>query len=110
MTGVQTCALPISVMKYDESGKTKAELKKMNQVHGGDQRRVSAAHVMLAAGFKRGQTWGKVKLNDQNLLKIEALPGASAQDIFDVVRLIQTEVKKKLDINLEPEARILGVF
>ena len=99
-----------TVMKYDESGKTKAELKKMNQVHGGDQRRVSAAHVMLAAGFKRGQTWGKVKLNEQNLLKIEALPGASAQDIFGVVRLIQTEVKKKLDINLEPEARILGAF
>lgn len=98
------------VMNYDESGKTPAEIKNMNQVHGGDERRVSAAHVMLAAGFKRGQQWGSVKLNDANLLKIEALPNATAQDVYDVAMHIQTECYNKLGIKLEPEARILGNF
>jgi UDP-N-acetylmuramate dehydrogenase len=98
------------VMSYDESGKALADLKKMNQVHGGDEQRVSAAHVMLAAGFKRGQVWGHVKLNDKNLLKIEALKGATAQEILDVSRHIQDVCKQKLGVELQSEARILGEF
>ena len=82
----------------------------MNQVHGGDEQRVSAAHVMLASGFSRGQQWGNVKLNDQNLLKIEALNGATAQEIYDVALHVQTTCKEKLGISLETEARILGDF
>ncbi len=98
------------VSNFDESGKTLTEIKSMNTVHGGVATRVSAAHVMLAAGFKRGQQWGNVKLNDQNLLKIEALPGATAQDVYDVVKTIQQTVQEKLGVTLEPEARILGEF
>lgn len=98
------------VMEYDESGKTKQEIQNMNKVHGGTTNRVSAAHVMLASGFNRGQTWGNVKLNDQNLLKIEALPGATAQEIYDVVVEIQQTCKNKLGILLEPEAQLLGDF
>lgn len=98
------------VMNFDESGKTPEEIKKMNHVHGGNEKRVSAAHVMLATGFKRGQQWNKVKLNDQNLLKIEALPGATAQEVYSVALEIKTTCQKKLGITLEPEARILGHF
>lgn len=98
------------LVAFEEHGKTAEEIKKMNQVHGGDAQRVSAAHVMLAAGFSRGQTWGNVKLNDHNLLKIEALPGATAQDIYDVAMNIQQTCEQKLGIHLEPEARILGEF
>lgn len=98
------------IIQNDETGKSKEAIKKMNKVHGGVETRVSAAHVMLAAGFSRGQTWGKVKLNDQNLLKIEALPGATAQEIFDVAMHIQSVCEQKLTIRLEPEARILGSF
>ncbi len=98
------------ILSQDESGKTVEQLKKMNQVHGGNEQRVSAAHVMLAAGFKRGQQWNNVKLNEQNLLKIEALDGASAQDIYDVAMHIQQTCLEKIGIVLEPEARILGEF
>ncbi len=98
------------VIRFDESGKTKKEIEKMNTVHGGDIQRVSAAHVMLAAGFKRGQTWGNVKLNDKNLLKIEALSGATSQEIYNVMKLIQETCYAKLAIQLEPEARIIGDF
>lgn len=100
------------IIAFDESGKTAAQIKLMNKVHGGDEQRVSAAHVMLAAGFKRGQTFaeGRVKLNEKNLLKIEALKGATAQDIYDTMRTIQVSVEKQLSVKLEPEARILGEF
>lgn len=99
-----------AIIAYDESGKTADQIKTMNRVHGGDAKRVSAAHVMLASGFHRGQVWGNVKLNDKNLLKIEALPGATAQEIYDVATLIQKTCLEKLGVNLEPEARILGSF
>ncbi len=99
-----------AIMAYDETGKTAEQIKTMNLVHGGDTKRVSAAHVMLASGFHRGQQWGNVKLNDKNLLKIEALPGAIAQEIYNVAMLIQKTCLEKLGVSLEPEARILGKF
>ena len=98
------------IIQFDETGKTAEQIKNMNSVHGGSEQRVSAAHVMLAAGFRRGQSWGNVKLNDSNLLKIEALDGATAQDIFNVVQTIVDTVRDKLGITLVAEARILGDF
>ena len=98
------------IISYDESGKTKEQIMKMNQVHGGDSMRVSAAHVMLAAGFKRNQQWDNVKLNEKNLLKIEALPGATASDVYRIVVLIQETCRDKLGVELVPEARLLGSF
>ena len=98
------------LMKFEEFGQTTADIRAMNKAHGGDETRVSAAHVLLAAGFYRGQDWGTVKLNDYNLLKIEALPGASAQAIYDISKIITDTCSKRLKINLEPEARILGNF
>lgn len=98
------------IMNFDESGKSPDQIKLMNQVHGGNEKRISAALVMLAAGFSRGQRWGNVKLNDQNLLKIEALPGATAQEVYNVALLISTTCQQKLGVMLEPEARILGSF
>jgi UDP-N-acetylmuramate dehydrogenase len=96
------------IMQFDESGKTMEQIKLMNKVHGGDTKRVSAAHVLLASGFNRGQTWGNVKLNDQNLLKIEALEGATAQDIYKVAKHMQDTVFDTFGITLEPEVELLG--
>jgi UDP-N-acetylmuramate dehydrogenase len=98
------------LITFEEAGKTSDQIKRMNQVHGGDTTRVSAAHVLLAAGFRRGQSWGKVKLNDQNLLKIETLEDATAQQVHAVVIEIQQTVSEKLGILLEPEVRFLGDF
>lgn len=98
------------LMSHDESGRSLELLKKMNQVHGGDEKRVSAAHVLLAAGFSRGQAWGAVRLHPKNLLKIENTGGASAQEIYDVVQQILTTVREKLDIELTPEVRFIGEF
>lgn len=98
------------IMAHDETGKSLELLKKMNTVHGGDMSRVSAAHVLLAAGFRRGQTWGDVRLHPQHVLKLENVGNASAQDIFSVSNEIVATVREKLDVTLEPEIRFLGTF
>lgn len=98
------------IMSFDETGKSLALLEKMNRVHGGDASRVSAAHVLLAAGFERGQSWGEVRLHPQHVLKIENAGHAKAHDIYDVAGEIISTVKQKLNVDLEPEVRFLGEF
>jgi UDP-N-acetylmuramate dehydrogenase len=66
--------------------------------------------VLLAAGFKRGQSWGKVRLHPDHILKIENTGGASAQDIYNVVQEVVATVRQKLSIELEPEVRFIGYF
>ncbi len=93
---------------YDETGKTLERIENQSKVHGGDSHRASAAHVLLAAGFTRGQTWGNVRLHPKHVLKIETLSGATATEVYHVVGEIITTVKDKLDIKLEAEVKFLG--
>jgi len=98
------------LMAMDETGRSLELLKKMNRVHGGAQTRVSAAHVLLAAGFRRGQTWGKVRLHPDHILKLENTGGATAQNIYNVAMEIVRTVQEKLGVELKPEVRFLGEF
>jgi UDP-N-acetylmuramate dehydrogenase len=98
------------IIRFDETGKSADLIKQMNTVHGGDSLRVSAAHVLLAAGFTRGQTWGDVRLHPQHVLKIENVGNASAQDIYNVAQEIIRTTQEKLGITLVPEVRFLGEF
>lgn len=99
-----------AIVSHDETGISRERLLRQNAIHGGDKARVSAAHVLLAAGFHRGQTWGPVRLHPDHILKIENTGGATASEIYDVVREILITVKDKLGIELEPEVRMLGEF
>jgi len=99
-----------TIISHDETGISKDKLLRQNAIHGGDMTRVSAAHVLLAAGFKRGQTWGPVRLHPDHILKIENTGDATASEIYDVVQEILSTVKGKLGIMLEPEVRMLGEF
>jgi UDP-N-acetylmuramate dehydrogenase len=98
------------IISFDETGKSADLIKKMNSVHGGDSLRISAAHVLLAAGFERGQTWGDVRLHPQHVLKIENVGNAKAQDIYNVSQEIVRTVQNELGITLVPEVRFLGEF
>lgn len=95
---------------YDESGKTLERILEQNSIHGGSTQRTSAAHVLLAAGFERGQTWDHVRLHPQHVLKIETLSGATAEEVYAVAQEIITTVERELDITLIPEVRFLGTF
>ena len=99
-----------SIMAHDETGRSVEILSKMNKLHGGNGKRVSAALVLLAAGFSRGQTWGKVRLHPSHILKVENTGGAAAQDIYDVTQEIVGTVREKLGVELIPEVRALGAF
>ena len=105
-----TLAQAEQLARYDESGKTLERLLEQNKIHGGSSQRASAAHVLLAAGFSRGQTWNRVRLHPQHVLKIEALEGATAAEVYSVAQEIILTVKSKLDITLTPEVRFLGSF
>jgi UDP-N-acetylmuramate dehydrogenase len=100
----------INLAKYDETGKTLERIQEQSKIHGGDAQRASAAHVLLAAGFNRGQTWGAVRLHPSHVLKLENTGGAKAQDIKNVADLITSTVKEKLEIKLESEVKQLGQF
>lgn len=98
------------IINHEEANITREMLLRQNIIHGGNKSRVSAAHVLLAAGFHRGQTWGQVRLHPNHILKIENLGKASASDIYRVIQEIIGTVKEKLDIVLEPEVRFIGEF
>lgn len=99
-----------TIVSFEETGISKEKLLRQNKLHGGQTMRVSAAHVLLAAGFKRGQTWGNVRLHPDHILKIENTGRARAQEIHDVVEYIIGTVKSRLGVTLEPEVRFLGDF
>jgi UDP-N-acetylmuramate dehydrogenase len=98
------------IIDHEETDIRREQLYRQNQIHGQDSMRVSAAHVLLAAGFKRGQKWGHVGLHPDHILKIENLGNATAQEMYDVVQMILATVKEKLGIDLVPEVRIVGEF
>lgn len=95
---------------FEEFGRTPSEVVEQSRIHGGDQFRATATHVLLAAGFKRGQSWGAVRLHPKHILKIENTGGATAQQIYDVAQEIISTVKERLGVDLEPEVRFLGKF
>lgn len=98
------------VASFDETGKSLERILKQNELHGGKQNRVSAAHVLLAAGFQRRQTWGNVRLHPEHVLKLENTGGATAQEIYNVAQSIISTVHEKLGITLKPEVQFLGQF
>jgi UDP-N-acetylmuramate dehydrogenase len=100
----------LEIAEFEERGISKPKLLEQNRIHGGAEQRVSAAHVLLAAGFKRGQSWGPVRLHPEHVLKIENTGGATAQQIYNVAQEIIATVKTQLDVDLEPEVRFLGEF
>ena len=99
-----------SIISHDETGISREKLLRQNAIHGGDKTRVSAAHVLLAAGFQRGQSWGPVRLHPDHILKIENTGEGTATQIYEVVQTIINTVKDRLGIVLEPEVRIIGEF
>ena len=99
-----------TLLAADESGLGRRALRRMSRLQGDQATRVSAALVLLAAGFCRGQTFGRVRLHPDHVLKLENHQQASAAEIHQVGAEIQAAVKAKLGILLEPEIAFWGNF
>lgn len=98
------------IIAHEENNISMEQILAQNTAHSGNALRVSAAHVLLAAGFRRGQSWGDVRLHPEHVLKIENTGTATSQDIYNVAQEIISTVKEKLAVDLEPEVRFLGSF
>ena len=66
-----------------------------------------AAKLIDEAGLK-GRSVGGAMVSEKHCGFVVNTGGATAQDIFGLMRLIRDEVKKKSGITLEPEVRFVG--
>jgi UDP-N-acetylmuramate dehydrogenase len=73
-------------------------------------RRVPAAHVMRAAGFRPGDSWGPVRLSDKHLLALVACDGATATDVWRIGHYLRERVHTATDVLLNFEATFIGTF
>ncbi len=73
-------------------------------------RRIPAALLLRAAGFRPGDSWGTVQLSDRHVLAIVACEGATADDIWQLSWLIRGRVAAETGVELQPEPQFLGEF
>lgn len=69
--------------------------------HGGD----SAAALIERAGLK-GTRVGKVEISDQDANFFVALPGATSDDVVQLMELVRTQVAERLEVELENAIQI----
>lgn len=77
---------------------------------GANVRRIPAALLLRAAGFRAGDSWGTVQLSDRHVLAIVACEGATADDIWQLSWLIRGRVADETGVDLQPEPQFLGDF
>ena len=70
--------------------------------------KLPAAWLIEQAGFARGYTLGNAAISSRHTLAIVNRGSATAMDILDLASEIHLAVKKKFDIELEPEPVFVG--
>jgi UDP-N-acetylmuramate dehydrogenase len=73
-------------------------------------RRVPAALVLRASGFRPGDRWGPVQLSDKHVLAIVTHDGATADDVWQLSHLVRDRVADETGVPLHPEPRFVGAF
>lgn len=73
-------------------------------------RRIPAALLLRASGFRAGDRWGPVQLSDSHVLAIVAREGACADDVWQLSWLIRNRVEDSTGVRLQPEPQFLGEF
>jgi UDP-N-acetylmuramate dehydrogenase len=68
-----------------------------------------AGRLVEAAGLK-GFAVGGARVSEKHANFFVARPGASAQDVYDLVHAVRAKVKAASGIELEPEVRFAGSF
>ena len=53
---------------------------------------------------------GRVKVSDRHANFFVAEPGATAQEVYDLVKEVQRIVEEETGLTLEPELRFVGDF
>jgi UDP-N-acetylmuramate dehydrogenase len=74
----------------------------------GGEEKLSAAWLIARAGFHKGFVSGRVGISSKHSLALINLGNASAQEIVDLMKLIQERVQSKFGIELQPEPVFVG--
>ena len=70
--------------------------------------KLSAAWLIEHAGFQKGFTLGNAGLSSKHTLAVINRGGASAREVLALVELIQSRVREKFGIELQPEPSFIG--
>lgn len=70
--------------------------------------KVPAAWLIERAGFQKGYAKGRVGISSKHTLAIINRGGATAVEVFALVREIKTQVRNKFEIELFPEPLFIG--
>jgi UDP-N-acetylmuramate dehydrogenase len=74
----------------------------------GDQVKLSAAWLIEHAGFYKGWTHDHVGLSSKHTLAIVNRGGGTAQEVLELMRLIQSKVREAFGVELHPEPNFVG--
>lgn len=70
--------------------------------------KLSAAWLMEKSGLRRGFEHGNVGLSSRHVLAVINRGGGTAAEVLELVRLVQSRVKERFDIDLVPEPVFIG--
>jgi UDP-N-acetylmuramate dehydrogenase len=70
--------------------------------------KLSAAWLIEHAGFEKGFTLGNAGLSTKHTLAVINRGGATARDVVALVELIQSRVREKFGVELQPEPNFIG--
>jgi len=75
----------------------------------GDQIKLSAAWLIEHSGFHKGFTHGNVGLSSKHTLAVINRGGGSAEEVLELVRMIQEEVREAFGVEIQPEPNFIGL-
>jgi UDP-N-acetylmuramate dehydrogenase len=74
----------------------------------GDQIKLSAAWLIEHAGFHKGFVYGNVGLSSKHTLAVINRGGGTAQEVLELVTMIQRGVRKTFGVEIQPEPNFIG--
>jgi UDP-N-acetylmuramate dehydrogenase len=103
-------ALGSQIATTVSGAKRASELLRWYPPDAPDLVKVPAAIILLAAGFRNGDTWGAVGLSEKHVLALVNRGSATAANVWDVAQHIRHVVRQRLGVNLEVEPQFMGSF
>lgn len=74
----------------------------------GDQIKLSAAWLIEHAGFHKGFVHGNAGLSSKHSLAVINRGGATAREVIELVEMIQTGVRERFGVEIQPEPNFIG--
>jgi UDP-N-acetylmuramate dehydrogenase len=97
----------LTPLQFDELLR-RAAMKDIPYFPSGDQIKLSAAWLIEHAGFHKGFVHGNVGLSSKHTLAVINRGGGSAQEVLELVGMIQERVRETFSVEIQPEPNFVG--